>query len=193
MGTTSTPVLLDRARAGDREPIDTLAARYLPRMSRWARGQLPVWARSLAHTQDIVQETVFRTFQRIDRFEVRGEGALQAYLRQALMNRIREEILRVGRRPVSDVLESQAEDDGPSPLDVAVGREAVERYEAALGRLRAGDREAIIAKVEMGSTNEELADMLGKPTANAARVAVERALIRLATEMQHERRRPGTR
>jgi RNA polymerase sigma-70 factor, ECF subfamily len=189
----STLVLVERARAGDREAVETLAARYLPRLNRWARGRLPAWARDLSDTQDIVQETVFRTFQRIESFDVRGEGALQAYLRQALMNRIREEIRRVGRRPATDALESRAEDDGPTPLEVAVGREAAERYEAALARLRPGEREAIIAKVEMGLTNEELADALGKPSANAARVAVERALIRLATEMHHERRRSGSR
>jgi DNA-directed RNA polymerase specialized sigma24 family protein len=42
---------------------------------------------------------VFQAFRRIEAFEVRGEGALQAYLRQAVLNRIRMEIRRVGRRP----------------------------------------------------------------------------------------------
>jgi RNA polymerase sigma-70 factor (ECF subfamily) len=179
--------LLERAKAGDRDALDALIARYLPRLQRWARGRLPSWARDVADTQDLVQETVFKAFKQIDRFEMRGEGALQAYLRQALINRIRSEIRRVGRRPQTEGLDTQAEDVGPSPLEAAIGVEAVERYEAALNRLRPADREAIVGRIELGLTNDELADALGKPTPNAARMAVERALFRLAKEM----RRPG--
>ena len=177
--------LLERAKAGDRHALDLLIARYLPRLQRWAHGRLPVWARDLAETQDLVQETVFRAFTHVERFEIRGEGALQAYLRQALINRIREEIRRAGRRPQAAALERQTADAGPSPLEEAIGREAVERYESALSRLRPEDRQAIIGRIELGLTNEELADALGKPTPNAARMAVERALLRLAKEMRH--------
>lgn len=177
--------LLERAKAGDRHALDALIARYLPRLRRWAHGRLPAWARDLAETQDLVQETVFRAFTQVERFEIRGEGALQAYLRQALINRIREEIRRAGRRPQATALDSRTEDAGPSPLEVAIGREAVERYERGLSRLRPEDREAIIGRLELGLTNEELAEALGKPTPNAARMAVERALLRLAKEMRH--------
>lgn len=176
--------LLERARLGHADAVNELAARWLPRLTRWATGRLPAWARDLADTQDVVQETVFQAFRGISRFEVRGQGALQAYLRQAVMNRIRMEIRRVGRRPrMEDTLNSEFSSDGPSPLELAVGTETLERYEAALARLSPGNREAIIGRIEMGLTNEELADALGKPSANAARMAVERALVRLAAEM----------
>jgi RNA polymerase sigma-70 factor (ECF subfamily) len=130
-----------------------------------------------------VQETVFQAFKGIERFEVRGEGALQAYLRQAVLNRIRMEIRRAGRRPPTGELEVETTSADPSPLELAVGSEVVGAYESALARLRAEDREAIIGRVEMGLTNAELADVLGKPSANAARMALERALVRLAKEM----------
>jgi RNA polymerase sigma-70 factor (ECF subfamily) len=70
-----------------------------------------------------------------------------------------------------------------SPLEEAIGRQAVEDYEEALGRLKPEEREAIIARVEIGYTYEELADALGKPSAEAARKAARRALLRLAEEM----------
>jgi DNA-directed RNA polymerase specialized sigma24 family protein len=70
------------------------------------------------------------------------------------------------------------------PLEAAFGREAVERYEHALNRLRPEDREAIVDRIELGLTNRELADALGKPSPNAARIAVERALFRLPKEMR---------
>jgi RNA polymerase sigma-70 factor (ECF subfamily) len=75
-------------------------------------------------------------------------------------------------------------DSAESPLEQAIGREAVERYEEALARLKAEEREAIIARVEMGYTYEELAEALDKPTPDAARKAAQRALVRLAEEMK---------
>jgi len=180
----STLDLLQRARAGDADALDALIGRFLPRLQRWATGRLPTWARDLADTHDLVQETVIQAFKKIDTFEVRGDGALQAYLRQVLLNRIRQEIRRAGRRPETAALDSQMGEAGPSPLEAAIGGEAIERYEAALGRLRPQDREVIVAHVELGLTKDELAAALGKPSANAARMAVERALFRLAKEMK---------
>lgn len=179
--------LLARAQAGDVLARDVLIARYLPRLRRWAAGRLPRWARALSDTHDVVQETVIQTFNRIERFEARGEGALQAYLRQGVLNRIRDEIRKTQRRPTFAELDSQAEDQGASPLEEAIGTEALARYERALERLRPSDREAIIARVEMGCSNEEIAVALGRPSANAARMAVERALVRLADEMRKQR------
>jgi RNA polymerase sigma-70 factor (ECF subfamily) len=57
------------------------------------------------------------------------------------------------------------------------------RYERALARLRPEEQEALIARVELGYTYTEMAEALGKPSAEAARKAAERALIRLAQEM----------
>ena len=54
----------------------------------------------------------------------------------------------------------------------------------ALQRLKAEEREAIIARVEMGYSFEELAEALGKPTPDAARKTAHRALVRLAEEMK---------
>lgn len=184
MDAESSLQLLERARAGDRAALETLMARYLPRIQRWASGRLPRWARDLADTHDLVQDVMLQTFKRIDAFESRNEGALQAYLRQGIVNRIRDEFRRAGRRPAATELDTQMPDSGASPLEEAIGRETLERYERALARLRPQDREAIVARIEMDCSNEEIAIALGKPSANAARMAVERALIRLADEMK---------
>jgi RNA polymerase sigma factor (sigma-70 family) len=191
MSTESSLDLLERARAGDRPALEALIARYLPRLRRWAGGRLPYWARDLADTQDLVQDTVIQAFKHIGRFEPAGDGALQAYLREAVMNRIRTEIRRTRRRPAAAAIDSAIVDPAPSPLECAIGSEAIERYERALARLRPADRDAIIARVEMGLTHSELMHALGKPTANAARMAVERALFRLAHEMRQADRVPA--
>ena len=61
--------------------------------------------------------------------------------------------------------------------------EGLERYEAARGKLNPEDQRAIIARCEWGMNHDEVAQALGKPSANAARVAIHRALVRLAKEM----------
>jgi RNA polymerase sigma-70 factor (ECF subfamily) len=183
-GPESTFRLLERVRAGDEAAVELLFARYLVPLRRWASGRLPRWARDARDTQDLVQETLLGAFKHIQTFEHRREGALQAYLRHALMNSIRYELRRLGRRAPATALDSQAPDDSPSPLDEAVGRQTAERYEKALARLRPEDREAIIARVEMGYSYEQLAEALEKPTPEAARKAARRALLRLAVEMK---------
>ena len=175
--------LLTAARAGDGDALERLFGRYVPSLQRWARGRLPTWARDISDTHDLVQETVVAVFKKLDGFEYRGEGALLAYLRQSLMNRIRNEIRRARTRPAGETLDPLVEDRGDSPVDKAIGEQAVERYEAALGRLRAEDRELIIARVELDMTYQEIAAALERPTADAARVAVARALVRLSEEM----------
>lgn len=179
----STFRLIERARAGDQEALERLFTRHLEPLQRWARGRLPRWARDLADTDDLVQDTLVQTFKRIEYFEPRGVGALQAYLRQAVLNRIRNELRRKGREPQATDLDGIDVESLESPLEHAIGREAVERYERALQRLKAEEQEAIIGRVEMGYSYEELAETLGKPTADAARKTAHRALVRLAEEM----------
>jgi RNA polymerase sigma-70 factor (ECF subfamily) len=178
-----TQTLIRRANAGDQTAADRLFARYAPALQRWTRGRLPRWARDIADTHDIVQDALLQTFRNLDGFEYRGEGALHAYLRQAVMNRIRAELRRRGRRGDHETLDPSLEDDGPSPLEVAIGRETLDRYEGALARLPVDDREAIIARVELGLSYREIAEALGKPSEDAARMAVARALVRLVKEM----------
>jgi len=182
----STINLLERARQGDAEAIERLFARHLKPLQRWASGRLPKWARDLADTDDLVQDTLLRTFKRMEDFEPRRLGSLQAYLRTAVLNRLRDEIRRKGRQPETTDLDS-LNSDGQSPIEETIGRETVEEYERALGKLKPEEQEAIIGRVEMGYTYEELAQALGKPTPDAARKAAQRALVRLAEEMKRER------
>jgi RNA polymerase sigma factor (sigma-70 family) len=179
----STAVLLERVRAGDREALDTLFTRCLPPLRRWARGRLPAAARPMMDTQDLVQDTVLRVLKSLPRFESRGEGALLAYLRQAVANRIKDEARR--QRPVAEGLVEEPPDlHAPTPLEKAIGRQGMEQYEAALRRLRPQDREAIVARIELQYSFQDVAGALGKPSEDAARMAVKRALEQLVAEMR---------
>jgi RNA polymerase sigma factor (sigma-70 family) len=176
----STLRLLARAREGDAVALNEVFARTGPALRKWARGRLPGWARDVADTDDLVQDTMIRMLKQIDVFEYRTDGALQAYLRQAVMNRIRNEIRRSHRHPSPDPLESDAPASDLSPLEELIGRESVEAYDRALDELSPQDREAVIGRVELGLSYEDLAKAMGRPSADAARMAVARALVKLA-------------
>lgn len=177
--------LLLRARDGDDGARNQLLARYLPRLQRWAHRRLPPWARGAADTGDLVQDTLLQVIQKISGFQPEHEGAFYGYLRQALLNRIRDEIRRAQRRGPAEPLDSAKPAMDPSPLEQAIGQEALENYEAALQRLSEGDRQAIILRIELGLPVPEVAQALGKPTTAAAHMAISRALTRLAREMSH--------
>jgi len=177
--------LLELAKDGDGQALDRLLERCVPALRRWAHGRLPPTARGMNDTADIVQDTIISAMRHLKAFESRHQGALQAYLRQAVMNRIRDIIRHHNRRPEVSGLSEGIQDEATSPLEAAIGAENLERYERALQRLKPEDREAIIGRLEMLYPYDELATVLGRPSAAAARMAVTRAMKRLAEEMQH--------
>jgi RNA polymerase sigma-70 factor, ECF subfamily len=183
----SSMVLILRAQDGDERAREELCARYLPRLRRWARGRMPMWAREHLDTEDIVQETLLHSIRQLDHFTARHDRAFWAYTCQALRNRLHDVVRRANRRPVAGELSENHTALDPSPLELAVGSDTLKRYEGALQRLRQGDRDLIVAKVELGFQYSEITELLGKSSVGAARVAVSRALIRLAAEMGLER------
>ena len=179
----ATADLLALAQAGDEQALERLFERHLPILKRYASGRLPRWARQIADTSDLVQETVIATLRNLPTFEVRGDGALQAYLRQALINRVRNEMRRALLRPAPAEVDSRLPHEGTDPLEAAIGRQTLDRYEAGLARLSEEERDAIVTRVEFGLSFAEVAEALGKPSADAARMAVVRALRKLEKEM----------
>lgn len=175
--------LLELIRQGDSSARERLIGRYVPILTRWARGRLPGHARDLAETADLVQDTLIATLGHLNEFEVRHEGAFLAYLRRALLNRVRDEIRRVGRGPVRETLDPDFADRRRSVVEESIGREAMERYEAALAKLSEEQRQAVILRLEFGYTYPMIAAAMGKSTPDAARMLVARALIRLAEAM----------
>jgi RNA polymerase sigma-70 factor (ECF subfamily) len=134
-------------------------------------------------TDDLVQVTLIRALDHVEGFEPRHEGAFLAYMRRILLNQIRDEIRRVARRPGQASLEDDLPALGRSPLEDAIGQETVERYEAALERLTDEQREAVVLRLELGFTYQQIADALGHGSSNAARMMVTRALVRLSERM----------
>jgi RNA polymerase sigma-70 factor (ECF subfamily) len=182
-------VLVQRACRGEADAANLLCERYLPRLRRWAHGRLPNSVRNALETNDLVQDVLVQVVQQLPTFEPRHERAFQGYVRQTLLNRIRDEARRGRRRGTPETLDTTVPSTDSSPLEETIGRETLARYEAALARLRPSDREAIIARIELRLPYVEVAACLNKPTIAAAHVAVSRAMVQLAAEMSLERSR----
>jgi RNA polymerase sigma factor (sigma-70 family) len=179
--------LLARARHGDREALEQLFQRLAPPLYRWARGRLPQWARRGADTADLVQDALVHTFQRLDRFEPRRRKALQAYLRQAVRNRVRDELRRADTNKPPMTLDGVEAMSAATPLeDQLMATEDEGRYRAALQRLEPEESELVVARLELGYSYEQLALAFKRPSADAARMAVRRALLRVAEELRLE-------
>ena len=175
----STATLLARVRSGDAAAREQLCGKYLPLLMRWAHGRLPAVARDMSETADLVQATLIKALSCIGDFVPRHEGAFLAYLRTGLMNALRNEIARSLRRGERVPVE-RAEDATDQPaLDSALMYD----YERALAELSPEKREAVLLRLEFGFSYEEIAAAMDRPSANAARMLVHRAVEGLSKRM----------
>jgi RNA polymerase sigma-70 factor (ECF subfamily) len=88
-------------------------------------------------------------------------------------------VRRAGRVEVALSSTLDCLDPASSPLDRALAGEKAGRYHAGLARLEAGERELIVGRIELGLSYQQLALATDRPSPDAARVAVRRALLRL--------------
>ncbi len=183
--TESTATLLARVKSGDEAAREQLCSLYLPILNRWAHGRLPANARGTAETDDMVQLSLIKALDKLDSFNPIREGAFLAYLRKILLNHIRSEIRKISRKGDRFILVDEHEfvDEQSSVVEQAVGAEIIEKYEHALTQLNEQSREAVMLRVEFGFSYLEVATAIGCNSANAARMIVSRALIKLAELM----------
>jgi RNA polymerase sigma-70 factor (ECF subfamily) len=175
--------LIIKARRGDTAALEAILQRCLPPLKRWAHGRLPADIRRHMDTGDLVQEAALGAIANLDTFQPRQVGAMQAYLRRSVINRIRDEVRRLNRRQAPVEVPDDLQSIDASPLEQAIANEDYDRYRNALERLRLKDREVIVARVEAQWTVREIAEGFGFSSAEAARIAVSRAVHRLVAAL----------
>ena len=185
---SSEQLLLDRVLSGDVSAINDFFARYTLWLRKRFRGRLPRWARSGTSTSDLVQDVLMNTYRRINWFESRHVYALRAYLRRALENRLRDELRSATRR--LDIKHGLARMERSRPLENSApqyrhlrNEEMWKRYRDGLKALKDRDRRLIVGRAELGYSYKQLAAIDGRPSADAARKALKRAVIRLSEAM----------
>ncbi len=182
-GLESTATLVHALQHGDEGARERLFARCLPLLRRWAHGRLPRRARDLADTDDLVQVSLLRALNNMDRFEAGRPGALLAYLRTILLNTVREELRRSERRSADRHAEVEPVDAAPSVLERAIGQQTLDAYERALALLTEKQRNAVILRLEFDMTYPEIALELESESSDAARMLVVRGLAELTRRM----------
>ena len=161
---TSTVDLVVRARLGDEAAWRELVARYEGPLRRSVRGRLPRAARGLTDTDDMVQDATLNVLRRLPLIELRFPGALLAYLRRAIQNRLVDERRRASRTVIPSPLLDEHATPGASPLDHTIDRDRRRRFRAGLSTLSPRDRRALVMRLEAGASYEAIAAALGCPT-----------------------------
>jgi DNA-directed RNA polymerase specialized sigma24 family protein len=166
--------------------VRELSDRFAFHLEWWARRRTPLWARHSFDAQSVVRETLIEVVQSRENEKPGSERALLTSIRRTLYESVRDRIHTA--RDVASVerKQRQARSAERSVRDPILETELLQRYESALSRLSPIDREAVIARAELGLPWSDVTELLGKPGIAAARLTVSRALVRLAREMSHD-------
>lgn len=173
--------LVRRIQGGDRAAWNELYARYHDQLLLVVRMRLGSKLRGFLESEDIFQSVALDAFRALERFEYRGQGSLERYLRTLVVNKIRDRAdtiaaeKRAGAVPLDEEQLARAA-PGPSYHD----SRRFERLERALRTLPAEQRELILLRKLEGLSSQEVAARLGTSD-EAARKAFSRAMARLAT------------
>jgi RNA polymerase sigma-70 factor, ECF subfamily len=185
---THSTELLARFQAGDASSLERLWGRYLPRLKRWAHGRLPASLRDATATDDLVQEAFVRSLSHLKSLQPRGPQSLFCYFRTIIFNQIRNYLRQQKRRPRRTDVDFEVESAvDPTPLEQLISAEALDRYDRARATLSESDQDIIVSFVELRCTDAEIAELLDKPSVDAARMARGRAISRLARAMREDK------
>ena len=176
LASNSTVSLLPLACRGNRRARAILLERMRPYLKRIGHGQLPAWARGRAETDDLVQESMIRALKHIPRFEGQSIRDFRNWLHTVFRNLVTDEKRYVQRYGVGEEIPETVKADVISPEEQAAEQEKADVFETALKTLSPADRLFIVYRLQHGYSFQELADQLGKPSADAARMTYNRAL-----------------
>lgn len=183
----STAGLITRAQAGDQAARAEVLLRYGEPLARFFHGRLPARVRGTLDTADIVQGTMTAALQQLERYEFRGIGSFWAYLRRIGINLIRQEqrkrgVFRVEACDSARLSQATAAGD-ETPSGVLMRKERLTAFDAALEMVPEQARCALLLRFELGLPYELVARECGYPSADAARMAIGRALDTLASKL----------
>lgn len=181
------------ARGGDAVAAEALFAHLRPALDRYLSGRLPLSVRALWETDDLVQEVCSRAWRGLSAFDNDSPAAFWGYLRTIARN-LSIDVCKseLARRQGTVSLDAQAQGEDRAAGDILENLERQETYERALALLDERVRTALVLRLELGASFEEVAAELGVPSADAARKALRRALDRVLQHMEPQRSPPGS-
>ena len=147
---------LARARAGDREAFDLVAAAVVDRLYSIAR----LVVRDADIAEDAVQEALVRCWR--DLPTLRDDTRFDAWIRRLLMNAITDEFRRAGRQRTA--IRSLRLDTTADVSDDVATREQLTR---GFERLTLDHRKVLVLRLYLGLSLDETATTLGIPAGTA--------------------------
>jgi RNA polymerase sigma-70 factor (ECF subfamily) len=149
------------------------------------RRRLPPALRRRADSMDVAQSVFEDVLRDLPRFEERGEEAFRHWLYLKTENKIRDAWRRKlgpDGRPREDAMGSNDAEPaarGPGPATEAGEIDEAVRLRRAVAELQPAQREIVTLRDEAGLGFAAIAERLGLPGADAARMRYARALVAL--------------
>jgi RNA polymerase sigma-70 factor (ECF subfamily) len=151
--------LVERHRIGDVQAFDEIYARFETMVYNLALRL----SGDPEEAADLTQETFLRVYRHLGRFE--GRSALKTWIFRIALNHCRERLSRF--RPPMQPLQDETEERGAAlsdphrgPEELAVAADESRRVAAALARVPAVFREAVILRDLEGLAYQEIAEIL---------------------------------
>jgi len=194
-GLLATRDLLPDACAGDVRAREQLFARFTPVLRRFLHARLPVSARGLLDTDDLVQEVWTSALGQLHRLEYRGPGTFWCYLRRIGLNRVAQVVRRsnvptLDLEDAADASADPADAHHPSqpsePMRALLEKERLGAFENALECIPMPQRQALLMRLELELPYDVIAAECGQPSADAARMVVCRAMAKVAERLARD-------
>ncbi|MCO6453814.1 MAG: sigma-70 family RNA polymerase sigma factor [Pirellulaceae bacterium] len=198
MDSELTAALLARVQQGDREAFEQLFLRHRRELTRLIELRLDAALRVRVDASDIVQDTQFEAYSRLEDYLQRRPMPFRLWLRLTAIERLQkarrahvETAKRSVRRDVplpdrsSLLLANRFLSAEPSPSAQFSRDETIRRIRVALGTLSDEDRELLLMRNVERLSHRDVACQLGLEEA-AARKRYGRALLRLRAALVRE-------
>jgi RNA polymerase sigma-70 factor, ECF subfamily len=157
----SDPILVKRAKDGDRRALDALCERHAPRVERLAQHLL----RDREDARDAAQDALAKLCVKLSQF--RGESTFATWLHRLTVNACRDVAQRQLARRCEPLFEDRRESREPDPARVAEGRELRSELGACLAEIAPAQAKVVVLKDAFDFSFEEIAGSEGMPVGTA--------------------------
>jgi RNA polymerase sigma-70 factor, ECF subfamily len=157
----SDPILVKRAKDGDRCALDALCERHAPRVERLALHLL----RDPEDARDASQDALAKLCVKLPQF--RGESAFSTWLHRLTVNACRDIAQRRLARRCDPLDEDRREARDGDPARAAEAKELRAELGACLAEISSSQATVVVLKDAFDFTFEEIADAEGMPVGTA--------------------------
>lgn len=157
----SDPILVKRAKDGDRAALAALCERHAPRVEKLARHLL----RDPEDARDASQEALAKLCTRIGQF--RGEAQFATWLHRLTANACSDVAKRQSARACEPLLEDRRASTDADPVSEADRAEIRGELNRCLGEISPDQARVVVLKDAIGLSFEEISEAAGMPVGTA--------------------------